>query len=512
MGKGNSQKGNKLKPVKANTGSSKGGGSSGAWSFEHHSTRVLNKIDRDSKREIKKDQTNEQNSIAQVPLSKKKQKKINHRHKIERQFGENHYKRSFLAHDGKNQIEAKKISLHITKLKREIEQLRKRLKSWDDVTEAKIERERIAKEELERKRKLEEEENFGKPKKRKRRPGPETWKLRGAARPAYEVYDFDTRYVDPYMKEHEEAKARANRSRNIFALFKGQFGISSDEKNGPPQPACRNFLSMLVQLAHLSEEARKFKTAREAFLECIDLEGDNNGEPSITNARSHLMRMYMEANRPESARRLWERFPTDSSAWVRYSAALVEFVSWKLLNEEGSTEQSSERLLAHAVQSNVYCAFYLAFHDTFQSVFEYTEDIEDAHERTLEEAIEYCSSEQMGAWLGTEGALEWIKNNLLDILQNGKSKYGFINRTHLDWNHSLLDAEIQYKEKKRMEDERIHLDNVDNKGNTEEDQEEEETDGADFIMYSGMFRTAFEMLDESGAFQDSKTYDSDSNS
>ena len=274
---------------------------------------------------------------------------------------------------------------------------------------------------------LEQQQQQPPPKKRGRL-GPETWKLRGAARPAWEVYDFDTRYVDPYIQEHEEAKDKAKRSRNLFVIYKGQFGhvgLSTSTSTSttststlPPQPACKNFLSKLVQLGHLCVEAKKFKSAREAFLECIKLEGNDeleydhehhhkNIQIITTNAESQLMRMYMEANRPDSARRLWERFPKDTSVWIRYSASLVEYVSWNLLHEHDSTQTTAEQLLACAIQSNPYCAYYIAFHDTFDNVMEFTNDIEDG-ETLLEEAIEYCSSEQMGSWIGTDGAIQWI--------------------------------------------------------------------------------------------------------
>lgn len=40
--------------------------------------------------------------------------------------------------------------------------------------------------------------------------------MQGAARPTWEVYDFDTRYVDPYIKDQEEAHKKAKRSLSTF--------------------------------------------------------------------------------------------------------------------------------------------------------------------------------------------------------------------------------------------------------------------------------------------------------
>ena len=132
-----------------------------------------------------------------------------------------------------------------------------------------------------------------------------------------EVYDFDVRYVDPHMKEHEEAAKRAKRQVNVLKVYRGKLGNEE-----APQPVCRAFLSQLMQLGMLQLEARKFKGAREAFKECMDLDGDGNN--AITTARQRLMRLFLEANKPASARRLWEKFPEDRSTWIRYSAALVE--------------------------------------------------------------------------------------------------------------------------------------------------------------------------------------------
>jgi len=374
-------------------------------------------------------------------------------------------RKAALTRDSQQQQDTHKLRLHIVKTEREIDRLRQRLRAWDDIEE----------EERARKEGLASTEQQEEPKK-KGKKGPETWKLRGAARPAQEVYDFDTRYEDKHVKAHEEACQKAKRSRNILVLFKGRMGEESD--NGPPQPASRNFLALLMQLGHLCLQAKKYKAARAAFIECMDLDGT---EQPITSARCHLMRLYLEANRPESARRLWEKLPNDTSVWIRYSAALVEFVSWNLLKEEGSTRESAEALLAKAIQANVFCAYYLAFFETFDTVMEYTEDIEDAEEQTLEEAIEYCCSEQRGAWMETEGSIEWLRQVILRALHEG-SVVG-LTKSHLEW-EERLDQLVEEQE-----------DNQDDEDDISEDGEEH-----DLKMFAGMFVTGMEMLQDAGAF------------
>ena len=63
-----------------------------------------------------------------------------------------------------------------------------------------------------RKREMLEQDDNQPKKKKSRRLGPETWKLRGAAHPAWKVYDFDTGCIDPYLQQHAEARAKHQRS------------------------------------------------------------------------------------------------------------------------------------------------------------------------------------------------------------------------------------------------------------------------------------------------------------
>ena len=194
----------------------------------------------------------------------------------------------------------------------------------------------------------------------------------------------------------------------------------------------------------------------------------------------------MEANRPGSARRLWERLPSNySSVWIRYSAVLLEFVSWKILREDGSSRESAEKMLAHAVRSNVFCAFYIAYHDTFDKVMEYTtDDVEDADDGSLEQAIEYCTSEQMGNWLGTEGAVDFVKNAIKTVLNGGGDEEGNI--------HHFNISDLQWEEKIA----KIEMDCDDDVVIDEEEPE------PDVLMFSGMFRVGMDMISDAGGLSE----------
>jgi len=253
-----------------------------------------------------------------------------------------------------------------------------------------------------------------------------------------------------------------------------------------------------MQCALLHVDAKKFKYARQTLMEVVELEGKAAQTP-YSNARCRLMRLCIEANRPDSARKLWERLPLDySSVWIRFSAVLLEYVSWNVLKEKGSTKDTADKLLLEAVRANVFCAYYIAFHETFGQVFEYTEDIEDADNGTLEQAIEYCNSEQMGSWVGTEGAVEWIRSAILQALHASPSSgtdESLLGRDDVEWVRPLVKMEVEYE---NTEAERKNDINMDSFNTDEEDTIDDKE--VDLLMFSGMFRTGIDMLSDIGAF------------
>ena len=399
----------------------------------------------------------------------KKHKGKNSEKKIERA--------ALLSHGTKDKREQQRLQLHITKTKRLVDSIREKLKQWDAVTEEKRQKEAEAK--LRKKQEEEDAKEAGEVKKRQR-AGPETWKLRGAARPAWEVYDFDTRYIDPHLKAHEDAKASIKRSRNLLVLYKNNFG-------GPEAPTvCRDFLGILMQLGLLYRQANRIKQARSILLEVLDLDSIEN---PITLARCHLMRLYLGASRPESAERLLERLPNnDKSVWIQYSRVLMEY-----RNRKNDDTTALEAAFVLAVQANVYCAFYLAFGDNFDDAVEYAEEIEDAtDEEPLEEAIEYCNSEQRQAWENETGLQAWTQAAILAVLTEKKEKGG-LSLTDLDWKTPLQRMEEAAKVAQAEEDEATEAARAEKEEDEEVDEEEEEVD---VIMFAGMFRTAMEMVEE----------------
>ena len=542
---------------------------------EEHESQNVNHNDGD--KPVKKKLKHEQ------PLHQKRNKSYRNQHnRLAAHVPEHAYKHTHLAHDGYEQIESTKLRLATAQVQRQITALKQRLEEWDPLEEAKsaeeaargvddvssIERKmkvhvQNCKEDAAARAKAQSEQvllhakhgvnnSFHRRKhnlKKHARPGPESWKLKGAARPAWEVYDFDTRYQDHHKKAIEDSNARARRLKNIFRLCKGRFALyeseifdedndasgddpkeCSDVNNNnnnnklfpPPQPHCRQYLSLLTQLGSLHLERKNYSSARKAFLEVLELEG-TQWPYSITNARNQLMNMYMSTNRPASARKLWERLDNDGSAWIRYSAALIEYVSWNLLHEEGSTAASAERILAKAIRGNVYVAFFLGWPKMFAKAMEYTEELKekgDSPSGSILEAIEYgcCVNEDkgLGMWEGTDGSLEWVRSTILKVLNhseehrsNADSQDRLTNVDLMSWESKLATEEEAYERERNQKADKDMIASVevyenDNEESSNHDVEDEEPDP---LMYAGMFRTAMDWLQDAGEFLQAPSYD-----
>jgi hypothetical protein len=376
-----------------------------------------------------------------------------------------------LTHNTQEKREAAKIKLHRTKIQRAIDELRHRLEHWDPVEEAARETKRLDDE----KKKPPDDAEAGATK--KGRKGPETWKLKGAARPAWEVYDFDTRYVDPHVAAHTAALERTQRSQNILALYRGRLLAQTVV----PVTLIRDYLGMLMQLGYISLEAKLYKAAREAWLECIELEGDPADSLSadlvdpVTSAREALMRLYIDLKKWDAALSFGQRFPSDDSCVVRYSMALA---ACQLDQDEGQKEQC----LVQAVKCNIFAAYYLCYYDTFVNVIEYTEDLQDSEEApqsSLEEALEYCSSDHGALWQTTSGAVE----ALLRVI-NDRS---LVNEADIEWEKRLrqIEGQLMPAEPSRLDDE-----DATKPAPTLQDAS---SNGVDIRMFAGMFRTAMEM-------------------
>lgn len=438
------------------------------------------------------------------------------------------HRRAVLTHETAEKRSAMKLKLQITRIQRELDALRQRLEAWDPVEEAEQARKEAEQAEQERRRRAKEEEeeaqqSAAKKKKRYQRPGPETWQLKGAARPAHLVYDFDTRYECPHIKAHEQAAAKAKRSINILGLYKGKLGSGS--ANVPD--AAREYLALLMELGYLHQDAGRYKSARVAWRECMELEGihaaatadDVNDNAPITTARECLMRMYLQLGRDKDALHLGNELTLqhDTSVWIRYSVALV------------AARQEDDAALDHmrdAIRANPLCAFYVAFFETaFDSAMELTHELDGNDEEeeeeqqqqqqppesSLEEAIDYCTSnghERVQAWQAC-GADAQLRNLLLRAVQ-GQDEGG-LTPQDVDWQDRLDKLQQAVEESQRQETKESDIDdaNADNKESSKSsaddapEADEDYGDGdelpvIDLSMYIKMYQTAMEMVEEEG--------------
>ena len=560
----------------------------------------------DDLRAVKKSKTNALPSelpLHQIRLKKKK-KKHKSQHNARDEHTNNSYKHTHLAHDSHDKLDLAKLRLATAHIQRKVHLLKERLENWDPVEEAKLQllqQEQINRQSaIERKMEL-DAQNQRKDRnareqasheynllyathgvnssqhrrvanlRSKPRSGPSSWKLRGAARPAHEVYDFDVRYVDVHALAKEEANAKARRVKNVLKECRGRFAIENERKHIeddgggthnnnnstssssssaktsgfiPPQPFCRQYLSLLTQLGSLHLHRKNYSSARSSFLEAIALEG-NHWSHSITNARNQLMTMYMSTNRPRAARQLYISLPSDTSAWIKYSAALIEYVSWNILHEKGSTRQSAERLLTEAIRGNVYVVYLLGWPRMFERAMEYTNEVVesgllDRKSGSLLEAIEYgcnCYSGSrelndsddrgMGLWSSTEGSLAWVRSVVLRVLNDnttkedecggaGENHDGLTKADLRRWESQLnaeeeeFDLERNAREKKLNEtrDQIGYSNNSDSAAGIDEDEgDEEDEDELDVVMYAGMFRTAMDWLQDAGEFLKEPTFE-----
>jgi hypothetical protein len=405
-----------------------------------------------------------------------------------------------LTHGTADKRDGLRLKLHLERAKRSLVEQRDRLERWDAAAEKQAEEE-------EERLKNEQEPEPPKLKNLTCRPSddPSTWKLKGAARPAAEVYDFDVRYVDKYVNDHTSAQEKAKRQVNRLAQGDlAGFAVG------------RKFLALLMQIGHLSAEAKLYRQAREAWLECMKLEGS----PPVTTARECLMQLCLRRRKFQEAYELGTAADGSSedndsstrSAVVCYSTALAAFVLQKGIivgvepNDDNKTknkkskkessssveqpaaisEQDVNDQMEKAIRNNVFLAYYIIHYETFKDVMECQDELEQARDdddddaddeapqSLLEEAIEYVhSSDQIAVWreLGAQEALARV----LQSMPGG-----------VDW-EGPLDRLVQMHQQQQQQQQQPEQQQP-------EQQQSPSSSKVDLTMFAGMFRTAMEMV------------------
>lgn len=233
-------------------------------------------------------------------------------------------------------------------------------------------------------------------KKKKGRLGYETWKLRGAARPADTLIDTFEDYNDPHAGTVD-----------MFTLHMGSFSS---------HPQTKVYLDLLTQLAVACGEAGFTRKEAETYERVLQIDAEDKD-----NCRHLYVMSLLDRGEAGKARALIERFSaTDTGTVMTYSMVLVEVVSWMALEEAGASEALATSAIERAYLANPYALVCLSYASIFEDVVEYADEINPAKcvPGSVQEAIWYCCRQEVKSpWSELEGGEEWLRSIL-------KEKFG----------------------------------------------------------------------------------------
>jgi hypothetical protein len=413
-----------------------------------------------NKRKQQQQQQHQQGNWSAADHAERSEHKERKRQRQDVKHARRHQRTALLTHDTFDKRQQLKVKLHFTKTYRKMEQLKDRLAQWDPVAEAELQRNE---EEEKKQLLLLQEQEQGIQKKKWVRPGPETWKLKGAARPAHLVYDFDTRYQCPHQKAHDDYKTKQSRQQNLLQTPWAEEGRAAS--------VLRDYMSTLMQCGHLQVEMGGNNNSPIPFWqECMTLERLHSLQ--WTTAPRDILQWYMDQGDSQQAEQFLEQHPPSDDVWWVFSSA------WLAVE----LQRSPHERMVSAVRNNPFGAYYLAFYETFDQVFEYQDELQEADDipqSSLEEAIEYCTS--VGKMWKSNGADRILKRLILDTLQQ-EAKDG-------DSTSELTWRDLEWK---------IRLAKIEEAYEKQRNNDDNAPEGPDISMYAEMFRTSMDMLEQAG--------------
>eukprot|EP01052_Picozoa_sp_SAG31_P043080 SAG31_NODE_7063_length_1799_cov_1.926471_1_plen_277_part_10 len=125
-------------------------------------------------------------------------------------------------------------------------------------------------------------------------------------------------------------------------------------------PLTRRYCRILISTARRCKAADDTEAAVKCLQEYVELDSTDS-----LDGRVALVQGLLDMNEPARARALLESHAVDERCGMAYSRALLEFVSWKLLGEPGSTAATAAMARDRALKSNPFAAIYLANADVF---------------------------------------------------------------------------------------------------------------------------------------------------
>lgn len=215
-------------------------------------------------------------------------------------------------------------------------------------------------------------------------------------------------YVDPGSGSCVVRLARPP-AKNLFdSIVPGSFA-SRDET--------RPFLKMLRDASDACRAAGK---ADEAVKFLRELERLDSAD--TMDVRPALVLGLLDADADEDgaalAREILDRHSEDQRTVLQYSRALIEYIGWRLLEEDGCTEQTASAALTAAIASNPFAAIFIAHSDAFVKFVDPGEvdskigtGNSSVNQGTVEEAFRY-GVDGLSCWRDADASTGWVLQHL----------------------------------------------------------------------------------------------------
>lgn len=296
----------------------------------------------------------------------------------------------------------------------------------------------------------------------RRGPTPQSeWKLKGAARPAALL----ARIAAGELDERGDELPQPIETYNLYdqTLKAGNFSERAET---------REYLRIMKQLAEACCNAGMPDHGIKHYESCMQLDTDDS-----MRSREGLACVLVDESRGAEARELIEKFNgVQNSAVLAYCQVIIEYVSWEVLEEEGSSEEIVRAAFLKAFQLNPFIAVFITAHETFFEVVEYIEEIKEPVAGSIEEAFVYCS-QNIGVWIDTVGADAWIEKELAQLPEPEASEKNVSDEMYL----GMYQTAVEMHKEAVAEAEREAAENSDDDVDLDEfdDYEPDDIDGGD---------------------------------
>ena len=218
--------------------------------------------------------------------------------------------------------------------------------------------------------------------------------------------DPDLGYIDPGSGQCIVRLPRPDAEDLFQTTPQGGFGARSET---------RPFLELLRDAGAACRAAGKPDEAVEYLRELERLDSSD-----AMDLRPALVLALLDADADDDgaalARQILERHPQDKRTALQYSRALIEYIGWRLLGEDGCTEESATAALNAAIAANPFAAVFIAHAQTFTKFVDPAEvdhkiGTGALNQGVVEEAFRY-GVDGLSCWGDADGSEEWVLQHL----------------------------------------------------------------------------------------------------